>query len=140
MCPNGLFGGASPHSNNFPTQCSRHPLRLSARKKSKREGRGGEEKARRRRREEDTEVETTTCHDIGRPPKNSLLLQCLRVCGVCARYAPRNCRKNCLGMRWGICARSGKQRAFRSMTLRSLGMRWVCSAQDLDFCLFLRNG
>ena len=90
MCPTGLFGGASPHmnSNNFPTQCSRHPLRLSARKKSKREGRGGEEKARRRRREEDTEVETTTCHDIGRPPENSLLLQCFRVWGgmrsVCA--------------------------------------------------------
>ena len=39
-----------------------------------------EEEARRRRREEDTEVETTTCHDIGRPSKNSLLLQCLRMC------------------------------------------------------------
>ena len=55
MCPTGLFGGAS----HFHTQCSRHPLRLSARKKSKREGRGSEEKARRRRREEDKEVETT---------------------------------------------------------------------------------
>ena len=74
MCPTGLFDGASPHSNRFPTQCSGRPLRLSARKKSKREGREGEEKARRRRREEDTEVEPTTCHDIGRPPENSLSL------------------------------------------------------------------
>ena len=70
----------------------------------------------------------------------TLLLQCLRVLWVCARCAPRNCRKNCLGMRWGVCAQSGKQGASRSMKLRSLGMRWVCSAQDLDFCLFLRNG
>ena len=52
MCPTGLFNGASPYSNPFPTQCSRHPLRLSARKMSKREGRGSEEKARRRRMEE----------------------------------------------------------------------------------------
>ena len=39
----------------------------------------------------------------------SLLLQCLSVWGVCARYAPRDCRKNCLGMRWVCAARLSLQ-------------------------------
>ena len=101
MCPTGLFGGASPHSNNFPTQCSRHPLRLSARKKSKREGRGGEEKARRRRGGKKTRkwklrrVMTLAV----RPKTLSYYNVSMRVWGVCARYAPLNGRQNCPGMR-----------------------------------------
>ena len=78
-----------------------------------------EEKARRRRREEDTEVETTTCHDIGRPPRNCLVLQCLRVWGVCARYAPRDCLQTAQ-----VCAGCAP-RDRRIKTIK--GMRWVCA-------------
>ena len=92
---------------------------LRNKRRKRRRGEGEEEEA-----EEDTEVRTTTCHGIGRPSKK-LIVYNVCVCGgyalgmrretvaktawVCAGYAPRDCRfKPALGMRWGVCAQSGK--------------------------------